>query len=243
MKRKLVTTVATFVLSIALAISIVAGCGSTWTTQAPTFGPTLGPNSCTAASNPTVTSKSVETTIHWTVGPPLTQVITDSGENKFFNNGVTQDCLRCFPSFNTPEWIELPDNKTGWSQLTYQQFITSLNTCAEDGSRWAIDHHWERSCAVSEEECEEEFNWFWNPTNDHCQEEGPPPCDLFPEECENGQWSFEWCGCVDYPTPIVIDVSGNGFNLTNAAHGVTFNANNNGGKEKLAWTSRDSDDA
>jgi hypothetical protein len=43
----------------------------TWTTQAPTFGPSMPSNGCTANSNPTVTSKSVETTINWTVGLPI----------------------------------------------------------------------------------------------------------------------------------------------------------------------------
>ena len=40
-----------------------------------------------------------------------------------------------------------------------------------------------------------------------------------------------------------MDVAGNGFNLTNSARGVDFNLNNNGGREKLAWTSSGSDDA
>jgi hypothetical protein len=127
--------------------------------------------------------------------------------------------------------------------VTYQQSITSANTCAEDGVRGRLNHHIERSCAVTQQQCEDEFNWFWNPTNDHCQEDGPPPCYSLPEECENGQWSFEWCTCVDYPTPVLVDVKGDGFNLTDASAGVLFNANNVGGKEKLAWTSAGSDDA
>lgn len=244
MKRKLAVACATFLFSTLVAISIIAGCGSTWVAQAPTFGPSLGTNGCTVNSNPTVTSKSVETTIHWTVGPPSTLVITDSGENKAISTGVTSTCIRCFPTFNTPEWIELSnENKTEWRQFTYAQFVTPDNTCAERILRGAINHHLERTCGVTEEECELEFNWFWNPVGDSCQEDGPPSCDLLPEVCENGQWSLEWCGCVDYPTPILVDISGNGFNLTKAADGVTFNADNKGGKEKLAWTSSHSDDA
>jgi hypothetical protein len=94
----------------------------------------------------------------------------------------------------------------------------------------------------TQEECES-ASWFWNPFSDTCQSDPPPPCELLPEVCENGQWSFEWCGCVPYNTPIVLDLNGNGFDLTNADQGVSFNLNNIGGKEELAWTSAVSEDA
>ena len=64
MKHKLFVAFSATVFSIAVVISIAAHCGSTWVFQAPTFGPTLDPNGCTAGSNPTTTSKSVSTTIH-----------------------------------------------------------------------------------------------------------------------------------------------------------------------------------
>ena len=44
------------------------------------------------------------------------------------------------------------------------------------------------------------------------------------------------------PSPIVIDVAGNGFNLTNAANGVQFDLNNDSVGEQIAWTSANSDD-
>jgi hypothetical protein len=66
----------------------------------------------------------------------------------------------------------------------------------------------------------------------------PEPCDQF----DGGYWDFNTCQCQYYPSPIVLDVSGDGFKLTDAAGGVSFDINGDGRAERLSWTEPSSDD-
>ena len=44
-------------------------------------------------------------------------------------------------------------------------------------------------------------------------------------------------------SPVVIDILGNGYNLTDAANGVIFDFNGDGVSHRISWTAADSDDA
>jgi hypothetical protein len=62
-------------------------------------------------------------------------------------------------------------------------------------------------------------------------------------QCPEGrQFNYDTCRC-DVTSPILIDVQGNGFDLTDAQHGVLFNFNGDGNKQIYAWTTANSDDA
>lgn len=90
---------------------------------------------------------------------------------------------------------------------------------------------------ASQEECTA-FSWSWDSYTNTC---------TFPDSGGGGKdsgltcfWTVDGYQCN---TPVVIDISGNGFALTDAAGGVNFDLNGNSTPERLAWTVADSDDA
>lgn len=69
------------------------------------------------------------------------------------------------------------------------------------------------------------------------------PSALLLSWCTEWDWDNCNCGGILDKSPILIDVLGDGFALTNAAAGVDFDLDANGVAEHLAWTGFNSDDA
>lgn len=123
---------------------------------------------------------------------------------------------------------------------------TTLAACTTLGMYWSTSYG---SCfpqPSTQGECES-IDAFWNFTTGTCSEiasnsEGCLTGPMYPCE-QDSYWDSGTCSCEPNPSPILIDITGNGFSLTTATNGVAFDLNSNGVAESLSWTSLGSDDA
>ena len=123
----------------------------------------------------------------------------------------------CWPTFFT-----VTVGEGYWRQnIAHQKFLALCSGCQPNGAT----------------------TYEKNPTSSACQESCPDVC-YSSNDCLNCDPNLN-CNagsCVD-SSPIVLDISGNGFSLTNAANGVLFDFNGDGIVRRWSWTAEGSDDA
>ena len=115
---------------------------------------------------------------------------------------------------------------------------------------------------VTNPELCQSLSYFWNfmgiachPEPQNCGGHCTPYWPLESGGCETAvdYCGFQWgcgfgftdggAGCCCGPTPVLVDVAGNGFSLTDAYSGVFFDMGGDGRREPIAWTTANTDDA
>ncbi|MFM9905769.1 MAG: hypothetical protein ACKVQJ_14495 [Pyrinomonadaceae bacterium] len=166
--------------------------------------------------------------------------------------------------FCSPDFIEFPNapgdscnfNVGGCGAFSKQDFVEGgtgcenptptptltptppSSVCASLGGTWNFANY---CTGISQSSCETQ-GWTFTSASPgpRCYPECEPEVEM--NECEGNGGIWRNCRCYMY-SPIVIDVLGNGFNLTNANDGVDFDLTADGIPEQLSWTSANSDDA
>jgi hypothetical protein len=232
-------------LSIALSTKAFATCGDTQSVRSPETDTW----SCT--NHVSTITKIVHWRVSWLDGYDRDVDVKDFGK---LGSTVWWDPTggcgpSCWPSFSTP-YFENSGTTAYWYQLTYAGSIDGNGQC-QVASQPTDTNRNGHTCGRSDGTCGGSTNYSTYPSTGcipgFVAQDGLCTRPFtYQQQCplESGGYSEETCDCVDNPpnTPIIIDVFGNGFDLTDATHGVNFNFF---GDEMLhlSWTVAGSDDA
>jgi hypothetical protein len=239
-------------LVICIPSAALAGCGGSWNFLFEDYG---GTRQCTNYPGGSFI-KRVFYDVVFANGHVVETHTADSGSNRWWTSSSCLPsgtcCQPCYPSFETPFFEEVGATAT-WVQIT-RAGIVSNGVCTVQSIGWR--HQVSYTCPTASQQQCAAIDWYWNFNNNTCQE-GPTSCPDFCDDPAYGSDS-DWClwphyGCPDgytnsgtccYPmSPILIDIAGNGFDLTAAASGVYFDIGGDGLTEPLSWTASNSDDA
>lgn len=175
---------------------------------------------CTGARS-TITKK-LHWTVYWLDGHSRPVDVTDTGEleKHGYFAGLSGCKPQCWPQFNAPYFQEV-NGVTNWYQKTYRGYINSSGGC-DLALTESDDNRQRHICGMAAPPCRQSLEFDGGGGADSCE------CNPDSPDCAS---------------PVLVDVLGDGFALTDNANGVNFDLNNNGEKEKLSWTVSGSDDA
>lgn len=239
-------------------LEVLAACGSYFQPE--------GPDTFSGGSCGSSFSKTAHWRLFFTDGHETRDLQVTEPGRCFTNNDIT---YTCYPGYNTPVWTDI--NKATWNQVTHAPALYGGQCYYESG--FTKNHFYTYYCnAGGGDDCSGTFSVNEPPTstvslgsrkrtsnkatitrkgdritpqieegggcNGACDPQQRMNCSII-----GGQWQDYSCFCLTNQSPIVIDVRGDGFNLTAASDGVHFDIDGGGVTEKLSWTAQDSDDA
>ena len=217
MKRRLLTVLlTTFLVGTISGWAVYSRCGDTQVKRQEDF---LRPN-CYGPSSLTSYKlyKNSYWTVYWLDGYSRPVDVEDTGQCNLTSTGTYNGC---WPIFEAPYFLEEGGNIGSWNQKTYTA-LTSGDGCTNMG---VPNENWHRHrCPI--------YSGGSTPIVTACNRDDSSSFgSSLPEEQPD---------CI---SPVLIDIKGDGFSLTNGLDGLAFDLNADGNRERLAWTTPGSDDA
>jgi len=237
--RRILLTATLLIVSSFVSFKVLAACGSYFTPSSPdTFSGGPCPNSF---------SKTAHWDLFFTDGHETRNLqVTENGECMSVTTPGGNAVIGCYPGYNQPYWMETTVGK--WNQVTTRPWVNGSSstgwTCSFNTPPFK-DHIFTYNCRAQCQGSTDYTNYSTGCIGGFTDAGGI--CDKpqwFINKCYDvgEEYSSENCNCNPI-TPILIDVNGDGFSLTDVSGGVSFDLKATGTPSQFAWTSPASDDA